>query len=112
MTVGNVMKALICTLVDDAVHCLLNDDDVRPAEHVRSPFRGNTDRNTLGMTSGDRCLLVDCQLMADSESWRMVSALRFGSFEEFLVRLAEVSVDYYRLSLLEQRWCSDAVTSL
>jgi hypothetical protein len=52
---GNVMKALICTLVDDAVHYSTDDDDdgVRRADHVHNPFRDNTDRN---MTDTMTCL--------------------------------------------------------
>lgn len=103
------MKALICTLVGDAVRCSINGDAL--AEHVRSPCRGNTDRNTLGTTSGDRCLLEDGQ-MAVAESLRMVNELRFGSFEEFLVRSVEVSGDCCRSSQREQQSCSDVVRSL
>lgn len=86
---GNVMKALICTLVDDAVHYSTDDDGgARRADHVRNPCRDNTDRNTTDMQTclgGDHLRSV-VVLSLNSENCQMASLHHSGSFEAFQVR--------------------------
>lgn len=63
-----LMKALFCTLVDDAAHYSAGDDggDVRRVDRVRNPFRDNTDRSKMD-TSRECCWqMVRNRLMAGS----------------------------------------------
>jgi hypothetical protein len=112
---GNVMKALICTLVDDAVHCLTDDDELEERVHI--PFRDNTDRNKMDMTCSCHdeyrlTLALLEQTTVDFESLKRAIERRFDSSEVFPVHLAVVSADYYHSSQLELQLCSDVVRSL
>lgn len=112
---GNVMKALICTLVDDAVHYSTDDDDgVRRAEHVRNPSRDNTDRSK---TDTKTCLGGDHLRSVVGQNWssvncRTASGRRSGSFAAFQARSAAASVDCCRSSRRARRWCFEAAKSL
>lgn len=75
---GNVMKALFCTLVDDAVHCLAGDGDgderLEERVHDSQFLHDNIDRNTKDTTGlrrdGDHLLLaVLNRPMMYFESW-------------------------------------------
>lgn len=121
VVVGNVMKALFCTLVGDADRYLVNgDDDEQLVEHVHIPFHDNTDRNTRDMMTlscldGDHLPLVVLtrSMVVGSVSLRTVNVHRCcsGSFV-FPSHLAVELVDCYHLNRLVQRLYSDEVTSL